>query len=131
VQYRLSPDGRWVAYSSTESGREEVYVTHFPSGQGRWQVSQNGGTFPAWSGDSTELFYLATDLVLHAAGVNAKSTEFELSSVQSLFQITYSTPVGNPFDVTPDGRLFVLSTFPESVPTPLVLVTNWVAELKK
>ena len=46
VQYRLSPNGRWLTYSSTESGREEVYVTHFPSGAGPWQVSQTGGTFP-------------------------------------------------------------------------------------
>ncbi len=131
VQYRLSPDGRWVAYSSTESGREEVYVTHFPSGQGRWQVSQNGGTFPSWRGDSGEVFYLGTDLVLHGASVNPKSQEFEMASMQSLFQITYSTPVGDPFDVSPDGRRFILSTFPESVPTPLVMVTNWMAELKK
>src|SRR5213078_3001965 len=67
VQHRLSPDGRWLAYSSTESGREEVYVTHFPSGQGRWQVSQNGGTFPAWRGDSKEIWYVGMEGSMHAA----------------------------------------------------------------
>ena len=60
VQYSLSPDSRWLAYSSTESGREEVYVTHFPSGQGKWQVSQNGATFPAWRGDSKEIWFTGT-----------------------------------------------------------------------
>ncbi len=131
VQYRLSPDGRWLAYSSTESGREEVYVTHFPSGQGRWQVSQNGGTFPAWSGNGKELWFIATDLMMHAAEVNPKSPEFEMGPLQSLFQITYTSPVGTPYDVSPDGKKLILCTFPESIPTPLVLVTNWAAELKK
>lgn len=131
VQYRLSPDGRWLAYSSTDSGREEVYVTHFPSGQGRWQVSQNGGTFPAWRGDSKEIWYLGTDLILHAAVVNTKGGEFELEPVQSMFQVTYTSPVGNPYDVSPDGQKVIFSTFPEGVPTPLVLVTNWAGEIKK
>ncbi len=131
VQYRLSPDGKWLAYSSTESGREEVYVTHFPSGQGRWQISQNGGTFPAWSNNGKEIWFIATDLVMHVASVNPKSREFEMGPLQSMFQITYTSPVGTPYDVTPDGKKLVLCTFPESVPTPLVLVTNWGAELQK
>ena len=131
VQYRLSPDGKWLAYSSTESGREEVYVTHFPSGQGRWQISQNGGTFPAWSNNGKEVWFIATDLVMHVASVNSKSQEFEMGPLQSMFQITYTSPVGTPYDVTPDGKKLVLCTFPESVPTPLVLVTNWGAELQK
>jgi Tol biopolymer transport system component len=131
VQYRLSPDGRWLAYSSTESGREEVYVTHFPSGQGRWQVSQNGGTFPAWRADGKEIWYTGTDVILHAATVNPRSEEFEMEPVRSLFQVNYITPVGFPYDLTPDGQRVLLSTFPESVPTPLVLVTNWTTDLKK
>lgn len=131
VQYRLSPDGRWLAYSSTESGREEVYVTHFPRGQGRWQVSQNGGTFPAWRGDSKEIWFFGMDGSLHAAGVNAKSEEFELDPVRDVFQINYVAPVGYPYDVSSDGQRLVVSTFPEGVSTPMVLVTNWTAELKK
>ncbi len=131
VQHRLSPDGRWLAYSSTESGREEVYVTHFPSGQGRWQVSQNGGTFPAWRGDSNEIWYVGMDGSMHTATVNAKSAEFELEPVKTLFQIGYMTPLGNPYEVAPDGQRVIFSTFPESIPTPLVLVTNWTGDLKK
>jgi serine/threonine protein kinase len=131
VQYSLSRDGKWLAYSSTESGREEVYVTHFPSGQGRWQVSQNGGTFPAWSGGGKEIWFIGTDLMMNVASVNPRSQEFEMGPVRSLFQITYTSPVGTPYDVSPDGKRLILSTFPESIPTPLVLVTNWAAELKK
>jgi hypothetical protein len=68
---------------------------------------------------------------MHAAAVNPKSAEFESDPVQNLFQIGYITPLGNPYEITPDGQRIIFSTFPESVPTPLVLVTNWTAELKK
>ena len=131
VQYRLSPDGRWLAYSSNESGREEVYVTHFPSGQGRWQVSQQGGTFPTWRGDSKEIWFFGVDSFLHAAALNAKSEEFELDPGRTLFQVSYTPPVGYPYDLSPDGKRLIVTTFPESVSTPMVLVTNWTAELKK
>jgi serine/threonine protein kinase len=131
VQSRLSPDGKWLAYSSTESGREEVYVTHFPSGQGRWQVSQNGGTFPNWSGDSKEIWFFGNDSYLQMAAVNTKSGEFEMDPVRTLFQVSYISPVGEPYDVSPDGKRMIFSTYPENIPTPLVLVTNWTAELKK
>ena len=131
VQYRLSPDGRWLAYSSTESGREEVYVTHFPSGQGRWQVSQQGGTFPTWRGDSKEIWFFGMDGFLRAAAVNSRSEEFQLDPVRTVFQISYTPPVGYPYDLSPDGQRLVITSFPESVSTPMVLVTNWTAELKK
>jgi eukaryotic-like serine/threonine-protein kinase len=131
VQSSLSPDGRWLAYSSTESGREEVYVTHFPSGAGRWQVSQAGGTFPTWRGDSKEIYFIGLGGSLYAASVNTKSQEFELEPVRPLFRVNYITPVGTPYDVAPDGQRFIFATYPESVSTPLVLVTNWTADLKK
>jgi serine/threonine protein kinase/Tol biopolymer transport system component len=131
IQYRLSPDGRWLAYSSTESGREEVYVTHFPSGEGKWQVSQNGGTFPTWRGDSREIWFAGTDSSIHAATVNPKSTEFEVDPARTMFDVSYLGPLGNPYDVAPDGQRLIFNTYPESIPTPLVLVTNWTADAKK
>ncbi len=131
VQSRLSPDGRWLAYSSTESGREEVYVTHFPSGQGKWQVSQNGGTFPDWRADGKEIWFAGRDSSVNAATVNAQSSEFQMDPVRRLFQVSYLGPIGNPYDVAPDGQRLIFNTYPESAPTPLVLVTNWTADLKK
>ena len=68
---------------------------------------------------------------MHTATVNAKSDEFELGPVQTLFQIGYMTPLGNPYEIAPDGKRIIFSTFPESAPTPLVLVTNWTGEVKK
>jgi hypothetical protein len=131
VQFRLSPDGRWLAYSSTESGREEVYVTHFPGGEGKWQVSQSGGTFPTWRADSKEIFFIAPDGSVSAATVKTDRGEFESEQVHSLFAAGYIAPLGNPFDAAPDGQRFIFTTLPESPATPLVLVTNWTEELKK
>jgi serine/threonine protein kinase/Tol biopolymer transport system component len=131
IQYRLSPDDRWLAYTNTDSGREEVYVTHFPSGEGRWQISQGGGTFPAWRGDSKEIFFIGLDAALHAATVDPKKDEFELDQGRPLFRVNYTAPIGNAFDNAPDGQHFVVSELPQGVPTPLVLVSNWFSELKK
>jgi eukaryotic-like serine/threonine-protein kinase len=130
-QFRLSPDGRWLAYSSTDSGTEEVYVTHFPSGAGRWQISQAGGTYPSWRADSNEIYFFGLDGFLHSASVNPKGEEFSLNEIQTLFPIGFSAPLGNPYDVSPDGQRFIFSTLPEGVSTPLVLVTNWTADWKK
>ena len=71
------------------------------------------------------------DLMLQAAEVNVKGGEFELESIKPLFQLTYTTPTGTPYDLTADGQRVVLSMFPESVATPLVLVTNWMGDLNK
>jgi serine/threonine protein kinase/Tol biopolymer transport system component len=132
IQFRLSPDSHWLAYSSTESGREEIYVTHFPSGSGRWQVSQDGGTFPAWRADGRELYFLGFDGMFHVARVGSAGGEFSVEKVDSLFPTgNFTSPVGNAFDVTPDGQRFIFATLPKSTPTPLVMVTNWMADLKK
>jgi serine/threonine protein kinase/Tol biopolymer transport system component len=132
VQYRLSPDGRWLAYTSTESGREEVYVTHFPSGEGRWQVSQTAGTFPTWRGDSKEIYFVGlSDANFRAAPVNPKSEEFQVGQAQPLFTVNFTAPLGVPYDPAPDGQRFIFATYPETVSNPLVVVTNWTGELKK
>jgi len=130
-QFRLSPDGRWLAYSSNESGREEIYVTRFPSGPGRWQISQAGATFPAWRADGREIFFAGTDGQIYSASVNPKGEEFELEKVVALFSYGFIGPVGTPLDPTPDGQKFIFETLPEGAPTPLVFVSNWTGDLKK
>lgn len=131
AQFRLSPDGRWLAYSSTETGREEVYVTHFPSGAGKWQVSQTGGTFPAWRGDSGEIFYGGLDTSIHAVPVDKNTDEFQTQTGQVLFSMGFIAPIGYPYDVSPDGQRFVINSSVENVSVPLVVVANWTADLKK
>ncbi|HXM98359.1 MAG TPA: protein kinase [Candidatus Dormibacteraeota bacterium] len=130
-EFRLSPDGRWLAYTSTESGHEEVYVTHFPEGAGRWQVSQSGGTFPSWRGDSKEIWFVASDGNFHAATVNSTIEEFAMDPVRTLFRYSSTSSVGNPYDLAPDGQKIIITTLPENLAIPLVMVTNWTADLKK
>ncbi len=132
IQSRLSPDGHWLAYSSTESGPEEIYITHFPSGKGKWQVSQGGATFPAWRGDSKEIYFVGADGDFHAVGVSTKNDELELEPVRTLFPTgNYTAPNGSPYDVAPDGKRFVFAMYPENKTAPLVLVSNWTGDLKK
>lgn len=133
VHLSLSPDGRWLAYSSTDSGRLEVYVTRFPGGSGRWQVSQNGGAFPVWRADSREIYFFspAPPVQLLAAEVSTKGEELQVENVRPLFPGSSVASAGQLFDVTPDGKRFLLSLPPSVGSPPLTLVLNWTAELRK
>jgi Tol biopolymer transport system component len=82
---RISPDGRWMAYTSDEAGKPGVYVTRFPEPGGKWQVSTNGGGFPVWRRDSRELFYRALDGTLMAVPV-APGADFAPGAPIALFQ---------------------------------------------
>jgi Tol biopolymer transport system component len=130
---KFSPDGRWVAYSSDESGRPEVYVMPFGSGAGKWQISNAGGSQPLWRRDGRELFFWSAENTLMSAPITLKPTIVEVGAAHSLFR--FNNPVGivgvvSPYDVTADGQRFVLITTPQQTPRPITLVTNWTAELK-
>jgi hypothetical protein len=132
VHVRLSPDGHWLAYSAIDGNREEVYVTSFPEGNGRWQISREGGTFPVWRGDGKEIFFLAmTDANLYAAEVNAAGNRFEVGDARALFPLRSVFSMGEPYDVMPDGKRFVVFNQPEGSSSPMMLVLNWTAELNK
>ena len=88
---RFSPDGRWLAYSSDESGRAEVYVTPFPHGGSKWQVSLAGGSNPRWRRDGRELYYMAADSKLMAAEVDPRQSVFQIGAVRSLFHLFMKT----------------------------------------
>lgn len=131
---RFSPDGRWLAYTSNESGRFEVYVMPFGGGTGKWQVSVQGGLQPVWRHDGKELFYWSADNMLMAAPVALNPNGVQVGSAQPLFR--FNNPVGivgivSPYDVTADGQRFLLITTPQQTPKPITLVTNWTAELKR
>jgi Tol biopolymer transport system component len=83
---RFSPDGRWVAYASNESGRSEIYVRAFPPADARWQISVEGGRQAAWRGDSAELYYVALDNRVMAVAVNGRGTTFQAARPTPLFQ---------------------------------------------
>ncbi len=128
---RFSPDGRWVAYVSDESGRLEIYVRPFPAAGGKWQISTTGGQQPHWGADGKELFYLTPDRQLMAVEVKLGS-EFQASTPKVLLaadMLPRTALLG--FEVSGDSRRFLLGVGPEDTPTPITLVLNWTAGPKK
>ncbi len=124
---KLSPDGRWLAYVSDETGGLEVYVQSFPGKEGKWQISAKGGTRPVWSRDGKELFYNAPENKLMAVDVKS-GARFEHGAAHALFEFRGS----NSFDVTRDGKRFLLASSLEQEANPeLTVVINWHAGMKK
>ena len=129
---KFSPNGRLVAYSSNESGRYEVYVRRFPDGGGKRQVSQNGGGQPRWSNDGKELFYVEDDWL--AVIPVTVSPNFLLGSPRRLFrsagfrnEYRGADAVRPSYDVSADGKRFVIAEPVEDAPPPTIrVVQNWV-----
>jgi Tol biopolymer transport system component len=129
---RISPDGKWLAYSSYESGHAEVYVQSFPVAGGKVRVSINGGERPAWSRDGKELFFIGADAKLMASAVRAGS-KFEAGEPKALFDTgsDMTLSFNNSFDVSKDGR-FLIPVRPREVgSSPLTVMVNWTAGLPK
>jgi serine/threonine protein kinase/dipeptidyl aminopeptidase/acylaminoacyl peptidase len=129
--FHISPDGHWLAYSSFDGGREEIYLTSFPSGNGRWQISREGGTFPVWGHDGKEIYFIGYTGQLVAVDVHPLADGFEVGSSKSLFEVRNVLALGSPFDVSPDGQRFLVLSQPIVSPSPMMLVLNWTAELGK
>ncbi len=127
---QFSPNGRYLAYVSDESGRLETYVMAFPGPGARWQVSQNGGIEPRWRPDGKELFFFTPDNRLMAAHLQADSESFKVGGIDSLFQAR-SMGFGYRYDVAADGQRFLVATGLPQELSPITLLTNWTAELKK
>jgi dipeptidyl aminopeptidase/acylaminoacyl peptidase len=133
-QPAISPDGGYVAYISDESGRDEIYLTRFPSGGGKWQVSIDGGVVPVWARKSGELFFRnGNDLMVVDVTVRPSLT---LGSPRKLFSGTAAglmlTP-GRRFDVAPDGQriLAIQGVGEQTAEAGITLVENWIAEAAK
>jgi Tol biopolymer transport system component len=127
----LSPDGRWLAYTSDESGRSEVYVRSYPGQGGRWQVSLDGGTEPIWSPKGSEIFYRKGDDMM-AAGVRSGSA-IEITGRSRLFTGAYQTAgfFDQDYAVSGDGRQFVLVEPLVGVRQSLVVTLNWFDERRR
>jgi Tol biopolymer transport system component/predicted Ser/Thr protein kinase len=135
---QLSPDGHWMAYTSDESGRREVYVRPFPAGEGQWPISIAGGEQPRWRGDGKELFFVGADRKMMAVRVktSAKTKAFEPLVPEPLFEAHLAGSPGDlefQYDVTADGKQFLLDTIAggQSSAPLLNMVVNWDAGLKK
>jgi serine/threonine protein kinase/Tol biopolymer transport system component len=129
----VSPDGRWLAYSSAKSGAMEVYVRPFPAGDQEWLVS-HGGAEPEWRADGRELFYIAADRHLVSVPIASGNT-FDPGEPQLLFEMNVeglSVPFGTRrYAPMPDGQSFFISELTSrAAPLPLTVVVNWTALLK-
>ena len=130
----LSPDGRWLAYVSDESGRREVYVRPFPDVEsGRFRVSTDGGTIAVWSRGGREIFYLGPDRSLIAAEVEPGATSFTVRERRALFTVGPEFLIEfDAFDVAPDDQRFLMARRVASAETPeFVLVQNYFQELRR
>jgi Tol biopolymer transport system component len=131
---RFSPDGRWLAYISNESGHFEIYVQPYPGPGGKWQISTEGGTEPVWNPNGRELFYRSGDKMM--AVEIATQPAFAAGKPRMLFEGQYEpTPATTPnYDVSPDGQRFLMLKPSESAgtaPTQINVVLNWFEELKR
>jgi Tol biopolymer transport system component len=128
----FSPDGRWLAYQSTESGQAQVYVQPFPPTSRKFLVSINGGQMPTWRGDGKELFFLAPDSKMMAVAVDA-TTDFDAGVPQALFPVELSVATTTrQFAVSRDGKRFLVNARGvASIAEPLTVVVNWIGAVQK
>ena len=133
---RVSPDGRWLAYISRESGRDDAYVQNFPTPTGKWEVSTSGGGQPKWRHDGKELFYIAPDGRLMAVPLTL-TDRVEAGTPVALFQTRVEGAgaimggIYHQYDVTPNGQRFLVNTLEEQGESaPITVVLNWTAGLK-
>jgi Tol biopolymer transport system component len=130
---QVSPDGKWIAFSANQTGKTEIYVTTFPKAKGLWQVTTTGGDSPRWSHDGLTLFYVGSDGVIKSTDVKAGADSFHVGASTEVMP-RHLSPGGYqaPFDVFPDGQHFMIGSVREGkLHSPLTLITNWTAELKK
>jgi eukaryotic-like serine/threonine-protein kinase len=129
---RLSPNGKWAAYESDETGQFEVYVQSFPAQGRKWRISSSGGDVPTWSRDGKELFFVAGNKLM-VTEVDT-GTQFEFGTPKPLFEPRngFSRNTGGAwFDVSRDGRFLIRTPAEQSASVPMTLVINWTAGLRK
>ena len=132
----FSPDGRWIAYQSNESGRFEVFVRPFPGPGGKWQISADGGVFPAWSRTRHEIVYAGPDNRLTVASYTVEGDSFKADKPRVWSERRFtSRPGGRSFDLHPDGERVALAAVPENESAvrqdKLVFIFNFFDELRR
>jgi len=129
---QFSRDGHWVVYTSQESGRTEIYITQFPGANGKWQISLNGGREPRWRRDGKAIFYWASDHTFMEVELEIEGASLQVIATRPLFKASMPFDPGQSitYDVTPDGKRFIVNTSNTAEDQPLTIITNWTAELR-
>ncbi|HET7842380.1 MAG TPA: protein kinase [Terriglobia bacterium] len=133
VSGMFSPDGHWLAFESDESGNFEVYLSPFPAGGAKWQISQGGGVQPIWKSDGSAVYYVSPGSKLMEASVKTSGSAVQIGTPQEVFQqqMVRSDAYGRSYSVAKDGKRFLVNKSGENVTVPLSLVANWTSGLKK
>ena len=135
LELQFSPDGRFISYSSDESGRAEIYVQPWPQTGEKWLVSTDGATDARWRADGKELYYLSPMRELMAVSIDARNG-FRAGTPVRLFQTRVAGPLGMghrfPYAVSADGQRFLMCVNDRNAPPPSIsVIVNWPALLKK
>jgi Tol biopolymer transport system component len=130
---RISPDGRWLAYSSSEAGRFEIYIARLPDADGKRLISTEGGQFPIWRRDGRELYYLTRDGSVMAVQTQSDGgAGLSVGTPVRLFtapRVASGPGAGTPYDVAPDGR-FLINVFLRRTAPPATVLLNWRADVE-
>ena len=127
---RFSPDTRWVAYQSDESGGTEIYIDSFPETHGKVQISTAGGTFPEWGPGGRELFYVSPGNQLMAVSLKVVGDSMEPSAPRELFPLPIVDAGVSPYEVGPEGQRFLVPGSAQHAAQPLTVIVNWPVVLK-
>ena len=120
---QFSPDGRWVAYQTNESRRDEIVVQSFPNPSAKWQVSNDGGIQPRWSRDGKELYFIGPDFKMMAAAIKVSGSTSEPGKPVALFQTRIATVPKPQYSIAADGRFLVNEQTEEA--GSITLIFNW------
>jgi hypothetical protein len=138
AQGSFSPDVRWIAYASNESGTYQIYVQPFPASGAKWQISVKGGAFPRWNRNGRELFYVANDGKLMSVAVRSNGANFEAEVPKALFDARLPVTVNGggtlfiPYALSADGQRFLITVgVSDRGLAPITLLVNWTATLNK
>jgi len=127
---RFSPNGRWVAYRSNESGRNQIYVIPSQVSGGKWQLSSAGGEWPVWRADGRELYYVAPDSEVTAVAVREEGSTLEFDTPRPLFHANILGGYGERYGAAADGQRFLVLVQKQEASVPLTLAVNWATGLK-
>jgi hypothetical protein len=136
VRGQFSPDVHWITYTSSESGRREIYVQSFPAGRAKWQISVKGGDYPRWSRDGKELFYLDLDQTLTSVNVHPAAESLEFGHSSALFKVSIlqgenGASLDYPYDIARGGqRILAFAPASNAQSQNLTVISNWQAALR-
>jgi Tol biopolymer transport system component len=131
VEPQFSPDVRWLAYASSENGRNEIYLQAFPSTGRRWQVSSSGGRQPLWRADGKELYFVSDDRRFFAVDVSERAGSFEFGVPQFLFEMRANVfNTRNSYIPSRDGKRFLVNMMLDADDAPINVIQRWQATVK-